>query len=361
MRKRVLVGLSGGVDSAVAAALLIERGCQVVGATLILYDQPSPDSDIASKSCCSPDLVDNARAVCKKLGIAHYVVDLRKTFEKKVVDDFVNCYVCGRTPNPCVNCNRHIKWGEMLRIADELDCTYIATGHYARLDRSFGAIRLLRGISAEKDQSYVLWGVKLDALERTLFPLGQLRKAKVREMAKVLGLPNARYPESQEVCFVHGNSYADLVRSKRTDDDPSLQRGSIFDNRGRKIGEHKGYAHYTIGQRRGLGVSSPTPLYVTKIDSEKRSITVGSKDDLLGQEFSVSDMNLLVLAERFPKMPRTKIRYRHAGEVAHMNFTNGGARVRFENPQRAITPGQSAVFYAGDQVVGGGIIDQVFA
>jgi tRNA-specific 2-thiouridylase len=359
MKKRVLAGLSGGVDSSVAAALLVEQGFDVVGVTLKLYDYSDLDFAPPDGGCCSIDLINDARSVCASLRIPHYVVDLTAQFEKDVIDDFIDSYARGHTPNPCINCNRFMKWGEMLTMADKLSCDLIATGHYARVEFSDDAVRLLKGIDTGKDQSYALWAIDVWALSRTLLPLGGLTKKEVRQIASGKGFRNANRAESQEICFVPEGRYSALMIKRRGLSDPSLRRGPILDAAGRKIGEHAGYANYTIGQRKGLGISAPQPLYVTGIDPNSNSITVGASEQLNSEAFSVVDVRLLVDRESFPEVVDVKIRYRHAGSRARVSFEGSGGIVRFERPERAVTPGQSAVFYMNDQVLGGAIIDRL--
>jgi tRNA-specific 2-thiouridylase len=360
-KERVLIGLSGGVDSSVAAALLVEQGYEVIAVTLKLYDHAELDFDPPDGGCCSIDMIDDARSVCSRLNIPHYVLDLRDSFRKNVIGDFLESYSRGRTPNPCINCNTHIKWGEMLKTADKLGCQFIATGHYARIDRSCQAPRLLKGLDRSRDQSYALWGIPRDSLKRTLLPLGELAKRETREIAEINDFRNADRPDSQEICFVPTSDYANIIRQRLGNNDPSLKPGPIYDSDGRTIGEHKGYANYTIGQRRGLGISFPEPLYVTGINPGDRSITVGIKERLFGRWFTIAGVNLLVSGEEIPGKIDVKIRYRHDARAATLKLTGDKGEIIFVEPQRAITPGQSAVFYDDDLVIGGGIIDEVLS
>jgi tRNA-uridine 2-sulfurtransferase len=354
---KVLVGMSGGVDSSVAAALLLEQGYEVIGVTLKLYDYAELDFEPPDGGCCSLDLINDARAVCAKLGVSHYVIDLQESFRKNVIEKFVDLYSRGRTPNPCIDCNRFLKWGEMLSVADKLGCDYIATGHYARIERIGQSINLLKARDNNKDQSYALWGIGCAALARTLLPVGEFTKPEIREIAQKYGFRNANRPDSQDICFVPTGDYASIVKRIRRTDDLSFQPGPILDTDGKKIGEHKGYAYYTIGQRRGFGIAAKVPLYVTRINPADRSITVGVDEALFLKRFSVIDINLLT-----PDIPETvtvKIRYKHQGSPARVQLSANGAIVSFMEPERAITPGQSAVFYDGERVLGGGIIDKL--
>jgi tRNA-specific 2-thiouridylase len=354
---KVLVGMSGGVDSSMAAELLSEQGYDVVGITLKLYDYTELDFEPPDGGCCSIDLINDARSVCDKLGIPHYVVDLQDSFRKNVIENFIESYSNGRTPNPCINCNRFVKWGEMLHTADKLECEYIATGHYARVELKAGQPHLLKARDLTKDQSYALWGVKREALSRTLLPVGEFTKSEIRAKAALLGFRNADRPDSQEICFVPNRNYAEIVHKNRRLSDDSLRPGPIYDTSGNRIGEHRGYAYYTIGQRKGFGISTGKPLYVTRINPADRSIVVGTNDDLHARRFSVIDINLL--SNNLPETVTVKIRYKHQGSPAHIELSDDKAEVTFVEAERAITPGQSAVFYDGDRVLGGGIIDEV--
>jgi len=351
--------MSGGVDSSVSAALLKEQGYEVIGITLKLYDYAKLNFEPPDGGCCTIELINDARIICDKLAVPHYVIDLEEQFEKSVIDDFVDSYTRGRTPNPCINCNRFIKWGEMLRTADKLGCDFISTGHYARISRENNGVRLQKGVDNDKDQSYALWGIPLAALSRTILPVGHFTKTQIRAKAREYGFRNAERPDSQEICFVPAGNYAAIVGHRRGLDDASLQSGPIYDIKGNKIGQHKGYAYYTIGQRRGFGISAKNPLYVTKINPDDRSITVGGREHLLSRRFTVKDISLLAAIEEFPESVIIKVRYRHQGARANLEFGDDCATATFDHPERAITPGQSAVFYVDERVLGGGIIDKV--
>jgi len=358
MTQRVLVGMSGGVDSSMSAALLKEQGYDVIGITLKLYDYAELNFEPPDGGCCTIDLINDARLVCDRLGIPHYVIDLKRAFEQNVIENFIDSYSQGRTPNPCINCNRFIKWGEMLKTADKLGCDLVATGHYARVIEDKSGVRLLKAVDTSKDQSYALWGIPLEALKRTILPIGNFTKAEIREKARKCGFRNADRPDSQEICFVPAGDYAAIIAQRRKDD-RSLQPGPIYDVRGHEIGEHRGYAYFTIGQRKGFGIAEGVPLYVTRINPDDRSITVGTRDHLFARRFSLSDINLLIKPEELPDEVEIKIRYRHGGARGRVELMGKGAMVTFDRPERAITPGQSAVFYDGERVLGGGIIDQI--
>ena len=358
-RSKVLIGLSGGVDSSVAAALLKEKGHDVIGVTLKLYDYETVGFDPQDDACCSLNMVEDARSVCNKLGIPHYVIDMRKQFENMVVKDFVEQYLIGRTPNPCINCNRFIKWGEMLKTAEVLNCEFIATGHYARIVAVVNRLYLCKANDSAKDQSYALWGIPKNYLGKTMFPNGGFLKSEIRELAAKFGFRNADRPESQEICFVPDGHYGNLLKLKKSDTQ-TFKEGPIYDLQGNQVGIHKGYVNYTIGQRRGLGISSPRPLYVTKINAQDNSLTVGAADDLLAHRLTANNLNYLIGPEEIPVNIKVKIRYKHNEAAARVeNITNDSISVYFESPQRAITPGQSAVLYDGDRVIGGGIIDSI--
>lgn len=351
--------MSGGVDSSVAAAQLHDEGYDVIGVTLKLYDYAELDFDPPDGGCCTIDLIDDARSVCSLLDIPHYVLDLRDSFNKNVIEVFIQAYAGGRTPNPCVACNTFIKWREMLKTADKLECGFIATGHYARVRRTACDVRLLRGIDTDRDQSYALWGISGEALSRTLFPVGELTKPEIREEARRRGFRNADRPDSQEICFVPAGDYSHIIRRRFGEESESLRPGPIVDRDGKIVGRHNGIARYTIGQRRGLGISNRKPLYVTHIDAANATVTVGPKEMLYGSRFTVTGVNLMVSSGEMPNKAEVKIRYRHKAAPAAVVLSDGEGEVSFDRPERAITPGQSAVFYRDDTVLGGGIIERV--
>lgn len=360
--------MSGGVDSSLAAFLLNQQGCQVVGLSMKLWDfkevgGPShPDG-----RCCSTESLYDARAVCQQMGIPHYVLDLTQDFKREVISNFVQEYLRGRTPNPCIICNTKIKWNSLWRKAESLGAEFIATGHYARVrhDGRGGRYSLLRGVDASRDQSYALWGLSQKDLSRTVFPLGELTKKQVRAMARKHGLRVADREESQEICFVEDDDYPRFIREwiEKTNSKGAekMKPGPILNGRGDILGQHQGVAFYTVGQRRGLRVAVGKPLYVLRIDPEANAVYVGENEELFSSWFVVTDVNWIASGNPENEVHcEVKIRYQHTAKKARIcPLTDGRVMVRFDKPERAITPGQSAVFYKGDLVLGGGIIDQV--
>ncbi len=358
---RVVVAMSGGVDSSVAAALLLEQGFEVIGITMKTYDFADVGGNVANESsCCGLDAFNDARMVAVKLGIPHYVVDFTSEFGRHVVDNFVQEYIQGRTPNPCIRCNKHVKWGALLAKAETLGASSIATGHYARLrfNDSTNRYSLLRPVDRNKDQTYALWSLDQASLSRTLFPLGGLTKPEVREIAASRGLKTANKEESYEICFVPDNDYRRFLRERR----PALAsagEGEILFE-GKVVGKHRGYQNYTIGQRNGIGAFGER-MYVTAVDPSRNTVSVGRGADLLRRELIARDVNLIGIREIEDGMKiEAQVRYRDTPEPA--NVYRGGSdrmRVVFEKPKRAITPGQSVVLYVGDSLVGGGVIETV--
>ncbi len=358
-KKRVLVAMSGGVDSSVTAALLKEQGYEVIGVTFRLW--AGNEGQEHAKACCGIDSVEDARRVANKLGIPHFVSNMTDFFAKTVVANFVNEYAKGRTPNPCVRCNEFVKYRLFLQRAEALDADYIATGHYARLVKgNDGHYHLLKAVDRNKDQSYVLYMLKQTVMARVLLPLGELTKPQVREIAKKLGLPVYSKPDSQEICFVDTDDYRDFIKKMRPD---LVKPGPIVTEDGKRIGTHMGVAFYTIGQRRGLRISNPStePLYVAKINAETNTIVVGRRELVMTKEATVEAVNW-VRGEP-PKgsvRARVKHRYKSPEGLAWIEVIDEkSVRVIWDEPQWAVTPGQIAVFYdeeTGEEVLGGGTI-----
>lgn len=361
MPTTIAVAMSGGVDSSVAAALLVQQGYRVIGLTMHLWDFAGAGVKAEdTRGCCSPAAMNDARHVCHTLNIPHYVIDLRKDFEKGVIQNFVNEYLAGHTPNPCIRCNTIIKWEYLLRKARSLGADYLATGHYARVefDGGKGRFVLKKGRDREKDQSYALWGLDQEKLKRTLFPLGSLTKSEVRRKAVSLGLKTAHKAESQEICFIPVNDYGGFLQTRLPHLHQTLGPGEIIGEDGARLGDHRGYPFYTIGQRKGLGIAVGRPQYVWKIDPQQNKIFVGSKEKLDHKELIAHQLNWVSIAglDGSALVAKAKIRYNDSETRCTLKPQNGEILVRFDEPKQAVTPGQSVVFYDGDRVLGGGII-----
>jgi len=347
--KKVLVAMSGGVDSSVSAALLKDKGYEVAGATMCL----GVSSGDGPKKCCGPREIEDARKVCAALGIRHYVFDFSEDMESLVIANFVSEYSRGRTPNPCIECNRHLKFRILLKKARALGFDSIATGHYARIAEREGQHFLQRPADRKKDQTYFLYCITRDDLRTTLFPLADYTKQEVRQLARQYRLPVAEKPESQDICFVPEKGLHEFLSARL----PAVAPGDIVDTEGRVLGRHRGICFYTIGQRQGLGISAPKPLYVTALDAVTNSVVVGEKKALKAAGLVCGNFNFLV--REIPQRVHAQIRYRHKAQPCSYTISGNSARIFFDEPQEALTPGQSVVLYDGDTVLGGGIIEKV--
>ena len=355
MKKKILAAMSGGVDSSAAAILLQEQGCEVVGATVKMFG----NKEVGIKEPDAPKQdVEDAKAVAEKLGIEHHVLDFSSCFKKCVINHFVNEYKCGRTPNPCVDCNKHIKFGKLFEAARELGCEYLATGHYARIEYSAEKNRwlLARGDDASKDQSYMLFNMTQEQLAHTVLPLAELTKAEIRAKADEAGLAVAHKSDSQDICFVPDGDYAAVIARLGV----KSKQGNFVHMNGTVLGKHKGQLHYTIGQRKGLGVSYEYPLYVISKDMATNTVVLGPNEALFSKELWASAVNFITVDKLTEPMRVTaKARYRMKDVPATIEPAEDGlVHVIFDEPQRAITPGQAVVFYDGQYVVGGGIIER---
>jgi len=365
---KIAVAMSGGVDSSAAAAILKEQGHELVGFTMQLWDQRrginiDENGEPLPSRCCSLDDVYDARRVAEELGFPFYVLNLERDFERDVVQPFVTSYLNGETPIPCVSCNSRLKFASLDRLAESLGCEKVATGHYARVefDAATNRYKLLRGLNSQKDQSYFLWELTQEQLSRALFPLGEMSKPEARDAARQHGLAVAEKKESQEICFVPDGDYAGFIDRYLEAEDATERlpgTGEIVDTSGRVIGAHTGIHRYTIGQRRGIGIADERPLYVISLEAEKNRVTVGSQEELLSQEFTAAGVNWIGLEDpQEPEKAEVRVRYRHTPALATITpLAEHRVQVIFDEPQRAITPGQATVFYRGDEVVGGGWI-----
>lgn len=353
MKKKVLLGMSGGVDSSVAALLLLEQGYDVIGVTMKLRPDNLPQGPTGS--CGSLDDTQDARQVADWLGIPHLVWDFSDRFCQKVVDYFVAEYLCGRTPNPCVACNRYLKFDAMLERALEEGCDYIATGHYARIEKSPDGRWLLKRAPNQKDQSYVLYHLTQFQLAHTLFPLGGLDKSQARALAQQRGLPVAFKPDSQEICFIPNKDYAGFITRYTKN---ASQPGNFVDQAGRVLGQHRGIIHYTIGQRKGLGCSFGKPMYVVRICPQNNTVVLGEEGSQYASSLTAQRLNWIPFSTlEQPLQVTAKVRYQATAAAATIYpLSNDQVQVEFEQPQRSVTPGQAVVFYNGDTVIGGGTI-----
>lgn len=353
--------MSGGIDSTVTALMLNDQGYEVVGITMKTWDYASSGGGKKETGCCNIDSFNDARMAAVQHGFPHYILDIRDEFGDFVIENFVEEYLAGRTPNPCVMCNTHIKWRALLKRADALGCDYIATGHYANIHKhENGRYYISRGLDENKDQSYVLWGLQQDLLSRTLLPLGTYQKTQIRQMAMDYGYPElAKKSESYEICFVPDNDYRGFLKRRVEGLETKVAGGNFVDKHGNILGKHKGYPFYTVGQRKGLDITFGKPVYVTRIIPETNTVMLGDEEDLNRQDMPVSKINWIKYDGITDGMEVvTKIRYRDKGTLSNLFNTENGIMVRFYEEAKGVAPGQSAVFYEGNDVVGGGIIQR---
>jgi len=349
-QKQVAVAMSGGIDSSLATALLKEAGYEVIGITMQVW--PS-DEQARFGGCCGLEAIEDAKKVAYKLGIPHYVVNFRDIFAQKIIADFCLEYSLGRTPNPCIRCNQYIKFDALLKKARELDHSFIATGHYARIEQSPNGYHLLKAVDLTKDQSYFLYTLGQSELQHLLLPIGNLHKVEVRRLSAEMGLPTATRRESQDICFIPDNDYRSFIAKYILS-----KSGDIVDTNGKVLGKHSGLAQYTVGQRQGLGLASNKRLYVIRLDAANNRLVVGTKDQLLSNRLFASKLSWV--SGEAPKEPiniTAKVRYKSAEVTAKLHLNDGVAEVNFQQPQWAIAPGQAIVFYEGNAVLGGGIIE----
>ncbi|MCC6816198.1 MAG: tRNA 2-thiouridine(34) synthase MnmA [Saprospiraceae bacterium] len=355
---KILVAMSGGIDSTIAAAMLHDQGYQVIGITMKTWDYASSGGSKKETGCCSLDSLQDARRIAVDMGFHHFILDIREEFGDAVIDNFVDEYLAGRTPNPCVLCNTHIKWNALLKRADGLDCQYIATGHYARINELNGRYFVSKAQDLVKDQSYVLWGLNQNALSRSKFPLAEYLKTDVRRMAKEMGYDNlAKKAESYEICFVPDNDYRGFLKRRVDGLEEQVEGGLFIDQKGNVLGKHNGYPFYTVGQRKGLGLAFGRPMFVTNILPDSNMVVLGEETDLQQNEMNVSQLNWLKYdSVDNNKEYVAKIRYKDVGHICTIDKKDDEINVNFLSQVKGIAPGQSAVIYEGDDVVCGGII-----
>ncbi len=356
---RILVAMSGGVDSSVASVMLHEQGYEVIGLTMKTWDYASAGGSSKETGCCSLDSINDARSLAVGYGFPHYILDIREEFGDFVIDNFVDEYLAGRTPNPCVLCNTYIKWEALLKRADKLDCEFIATGHYANIRiQDSGRYVISKGKDEHKDQSYVLWGVSQENLARTKFPLGSFAKSEIKQMALDMGqVELANKSESYEICFVPDNDYRAFLRHKVSDLDERIGPGNFMLSNGKVVGKHLGYPYYTIGQRKGLGIALGEPMFVTRILPESNTVMLGTQNELEQVSARVKNLNLVKYDSILsPLEAVTKVRYKDAGTLSTIVQEGDELKIDFHHAVSGIAPGQSAVFYEGNDLLGGGFL-----
>ncbi len=361
-KRRVLIAMSGGLDSSVAALLLKQEGYDLIGVTMKVWDYEDSGVNAPESGCCNLDAINDARNVAVKIGFPHYVIDFRKPFNNIVIQDFLNEYQLGRTPNPCILCNTYIKWEALLQKANELDCDFIATGHYAQIRMENQRYVLSKGVDEQKDQSYMLWGLTQENLARTLFPLGGYRKSAIREMATKAGYEKiAKKRESYDICFIPNGDYREFIKNKINNYDESFPLGDFVDVNGKILGKHKGYPFYTVGQRKGLEIALGVPAYVKQIDVTTNRVVLAFKNELFSKKMVVKKYNIIKFENISNGMEAiVKIRYRDKGTPAKIFQIDNSIEVVFNEPVAAVAPGQSAVAYINNDVLLGGFIDSSY-
>ena len=357
MKEKVLVAMSGGVDSSVTLLKIIEMGYEAIGVTMKLWEYKDfGGNNLQENNCCAVSSINKAKLVCERMDVPHYTIDFTDSFRKNVVDNFVDEYIEGKTPNPCVRCNSFIKWDTFIEQADILGAKYIATGHYAQIGQNNNGYFIKEGVDKRKDQSYVLWGIPKETLSKTILPLGDLTKEEVRQIARDNKLETAEEPESMEICFIADNNYKRFINEYASEKVSHIENGKTLDEDGKQLGNNEGYINYTIGQRKGIGLSNPNPLYVKEINPKNNTIVVGEKNSLFKNICKVKHLNWLIDKPKLPHKTLCQIRYNGNKSEGIIIEDGNDFVVKFKEPQLAITPGQSIVFYSNDIVSGGGII-----